>query len=158
MPTNVFHAPIDNRYFEDYEVGAQYEFGPILVEESDILAFARKYDPQPIHTDPEKSSEGPYGGLIASGWHTTSMMMRLYVDNYLSSVASLASPGVDEVRWRRPVRPRDELRLRVTVLESRPSRSKSDRGLVLSLMEAVDQDGNVVCSLRAMNLLLKRRS
>jgi acyl dehydratase len=105
MELSAFEAPIDQRYFEDYHKGARFEYGPILVEETEIISFARRFDPQSIHTDPEAASRGPFNGLIASGWHTISLMMRLIVDHYLSAVASLGSPGVDEVRWLRPVRP-----------------------------------------------------
>src|SRR5699024_839340 len=125
-------------------VGSVYEFGPIEVEESEVIAFASRFDPQAMHIDPAAAAAGPFKGLIASGWHTLSLMMRLMVDNYLSTVAGLASPGVDEVRWVRPVRPGDHLVLRVTVLEARPSRSKPDRGVIFSLMEALNQNGEVV--------------
>jgi acyl dehydratase len=156
MNVSGFSVPIDDRYFEDYREGSVFIFGPIEVEESEVISFAKCFDPQTIHTDPAKAAEGPFGGLIASGWHTASLMMRLFVDNYLSAVASLASPGVDELRWLRPVRPGDQLRLRVSVLETRPSRSKPDRGMVVSFLEALNQPGEVVCSIKAMNLLAKR--
>lgn len=153
-----FSTPIGDRYFEDYATGAVYMFGPISVQESEIISFARRFDPQSIHIDPEDAAKGPFGGLIASGWHTIGLMMRLFVEHFLSAVASRASPGVDEVRWHRPVRPGDQLRLRVSILETKPSRSKQDRGLVISLLEGLNQNDEVVCSLRAMNLLAKRRS
>lgn len=92
MSTPRFAVPINERYFEDYVVGPTYEFGPISVSEAEIIDFGRKFDPQYIHTDPEKAALGPFGGLIASGWHTASLMMRLYADNYISSVAAIASP------------------------------------------------------------------
>jgi acyl dehydratase len=158
MNVSGFSVPIDDRYFEDYREGSVFTFGPIEVEESEVISFAERFDPQTIHTDPAKAAAGPFGGLIASGWHTASLMMRLFVDNYLSAVASLASPGVDELRWLRPVRPGDQLRLRVSVLETKPSRSKPDRGMVVSLLEALNQSGEVVFSLKAMNLLAKRRA
>ena len=94
-----FAVPIDQRHFEDYVVGSTYEYGTAAVDEGEAVAFARAFDPQPIHIDPVAAAHGPFGGLIASGWHTAALMMRLFVDNYLSSVASLASPGVDELRW-----------------------------------------------------------
>jgi acyl dehydratase len=97
-----FAVPIDDRYFEDYTPDAVYEYGYITVSEADILDFARSFDPQPIHTDPEFAAQGPFGGLIASGWHTAGVMMRILVDHYLSHVASLASPGIDELRWPAP--------------------------------------------------------
>jgi acyl dehydratase len=153
---STFANPIDNRYFEDYVVGAAFVFGPIGVDESEVISFAQRFDPQSIHTDPERAAHGPFHGLIASGWHTIALMMRLYVEHFLSAVASRASPGVDEVRWYHPVRPGDQLRLRVSILEANPSRSKPDRGMVISLLEALNQDQRVVCSLRAMNLLAKR--
>jgi acyl dehydratase len=133
-----------------------FEFGPIAMEEAEIISFAESFDPQTMHTDPEKAAQGPFHGLIASGWHTIALMMRLFVDHYLSAVASRASPGVDEVRWYRPVRPGDRLQLRISILEARPSRSKPDRGMVVSLLEGINQEGEVVTSLKAMNLLAKR--
>jgi acyl dehydratase len=158
MNVSGFSVPIDDRYFEDYREGSVFTFGPIEVEESEVISFAERFDPQTIHTDPAKAAEGPFGGLFASGWHTAGLMMRLFVDNYLSAVASLASPGVDELRWLRPVRPGDQLRLRVSVLETKPSRSRPDRGMVVSLLQALNQSGEVVFSLKAMNLLAKRKA
>jgi acyl dehydratase len=155
-PTSTWTIPRDDRYLDDYVQGAVFECSPITVEEAEVLSFATRFDPQAIHIDAEKAARGPFHGLIASGWHTLGLMMRMFVDNYLSSVASVASPGVDEVRWLHPVRPGDQLHLRVTILEVKPSRSKPDRGVVVSLLEAINQDGKVVCSLKAMNLLLRR--
>lgn len=143
-------------YFEDYVPGTTHEFGTIKVTEEEILEFATKYDPQPFHIDPAAAAESPYGGLIASGWHTASLMMRLLADNYLSKVASLGSPGIDELRWLKPVRPGDELRVRVTVLEARPSKSKPDRGLVHSRIELFNQDGERVFQAIALNFLSRR--
>ena len=100
--------------------GAVYTAGAIAVTESEIIDFARRYDPQPMHTDPDAAARGRFGGLIASGWHTGAMMMRLFADNFLSPASSLASPGLDELRWHLPVRPGDLLSLRVTILEARP--------------------------------------
>ena len=100
--------------------------------------------------------QGPFGGLIASGWHTAAMMMRLVVDNFLPRKASLGSPGIDELRWLRPVRPGDVLRVRVSVLETARSRSKPDRGVVRTLMEVLNQGGEVVMSLQAMNIIACR--
>ncbi len=148
-----FAAPIDDRYFEDYLPGAVYEYGSIAVTEAEIIDFARRYDPQDIHVDPEAAKRGNFGGLIASGWQTATIMMRLLVDRFLSKVASLGSPGIDELRWTRPVRPGDVLSIRVTVLEATRSRSKPDRGMVRTLVEVLNQNGEVVMSLKPMNLL-----
>jgi acyl dehydratase len=148
-----FAVGIDDRYFEDYVAGAVYEYGYVSVTEADIIAFAERFDPQPIHTDPRFAASGPFGGLIASGWHTASLAMRLVVDHYVSRVASLASPGVDELRWPAPVRPGDSLRLRTTIMETHRSRSKPDRGLVRTRAELLNQHGQTALSLVAMNLI-----
>ena len=151
-----FAAPIDDRYFEDYVPGAVYEYGYATVTEAEILAFAGAFDPQPIHTDAGFAAAGPFGGLIASGWHTAAMMMRLLADHYLSRVASLASPGIDELRWPAPLRPGDSVHLRTEILEARPSRSKPDRGLVRTRVQLINQHGQDVLRLEAMNLIRRR--
>jgi acyl dehydratase len=156
MALSRFSTAIDDRYFEDYVAGEIFEFGPIAVDEAEIVSFASRYDPQTMHVDPARAAHGAFGGLIASGWHTAGLMMRLAVDHYLSSVASIASPGIDELRWKAPVRPGDALRLRVSVLETRPSATKPDRGMVVSRLEGVNQKDEIVCSMQAMNLMYKR--
>jgi acyl dehydratase len=154
--TDNFAAPVEDRYFEDYVPGAVHVFGSITLTEQDILDFARRFDTQSIHTDPAAAQDGPFRGLIASGWHTTAVMMRLYADHYLSKVASLASPGVDEVRWQRPVRPGDTLSVRATVTTARLSRSKPDRGLVHTGVEVLNQHGETVLTMTIMNMLRRR--
>ena len=156
LSTGDFTVPREDRYFEDYVPGAVYEYGYVSVTESEILEFARRFDPQPIHIDPAYAASGPFGGLIASGWHTSSLMMRLFADHYLSRVASLASPGIDELRWPAPVRPGDQLRLRTTTVEARLSRSKPDRGLVRTRGELLNSGDRTVLSLVAMNLIGRR--
>lgn len=156
MEKGSFRSTIDDRYFEDYVPGAVHECGTIAAKEEEMLSFARQFDPHPLHTDPEAARQSVFGGLIASGWHTASLMMRLYADRYLSHVASLTSPGVDELRWLAPVRPGDTLSLRVTVTETRLSRSKPDRGIVRSSIQVRNQQGEVVLTMKAINLLLCR--
>lgn len=156
MTTAGFHTAIEDRYFEDYIPGQVHEFGTIAVSEPEIIEFAQRFDPQPMHVDPEAAARGRYGGIIASGWHTVGVAMRLLVDHYISKVASLASPGVDEVRWPHPVRPGDSIRIRVSVLEARPSRSKPDRGVVRTQVEAFNQDDQLVLSLVAMSIFRRR--
>ena len=151
-----FATPVDSRYFEDYVAGSVHEFGSIEVHEADIIRFAREYDPQPFHTDPAAAKSTSFGGVIASGWHTTGLMMRMVVDHYLSHIASLASPGADELRWTQPVRPGDTLSVRATVIETRRSQSKPDRGIVRTLFEVLNQRGEVVMSVKAMNMLETR--
>jgi acyl dehydratase len=140
-------------YFEDYVVGTVHEFGSIAVEESEVIDFARRFDPQPFHIDPAAAKQSVFGGLIASGWHTAAMMMGMIVEHYLAQSASLGSPGIDELRWLKPVRPGDTLTARVTVLESRRSRSKPDRGIVYSLIEVLNQHQEMVMTLKALNLI-----
>src|SRR5512134_2176816 len=99
LPAHDLPVPVAERYFEDYDVGAECILGPIAMREEEIVGFAVRYDPQPIHTDPLAAARGPFGGLIASGWHTIAVVMRVLVEHYLSPIAALVSPGVDEVRW-----------------------------------------------------------
>ena len=144
------------RYFEDYLPGASRDCGSVSVSEAEIISFATQFDPQPFHVDPGAAARGPFGGLIASGWHTAALVMRQLVDHYLSAEASLGSPGLDDLRWPEPVRPGDTLRVRVTAVEARRSASKPDRGILKSLIEAVNQDGRTVMRATATNFLRVR--
>lgn len=152
-----FATPVDDRYFEDYVPGARYEFAAgITVDEDRILQFGHEFDPQSFHTDPRAAAAGPFGGLIASGWHTCGVMMRLFADHYLSKVASLGGAGIDELRWPAPVRPGDTLRLRTTVESAVRSRSKPDRGVVRTRAELLNQRDELVLRLVAINFLALR--
>ncbi len=148
-------APVE-RWFEDLTVGAVFEYGDYEMTQAEIIEFAKKYDPQYFHTDPETAKASNFGGLIASGWNTAAAVMRMLVDHHLSPASSMGSPGIDELRWLKPVRPGDRLRLRITVEEATPSRSKPDRGVVKSLTESLNQDGDVVLSMRGMTMLRRR--
>ncbi len=143
------------RYFEDFPVGAVFELGSITVTESEIIAFAKQFDPQTMHTDPVAAANGLTGGLIASGWHTIALMMRMYAEHILPA-DGLPAPGVDEVRWHHPVRPGDTLRMRVTIESARVSQSKPDRGIVRPFSEVLNQHGEVVLSMRPINLIRRR--
>ncbi|GAB3663020.1 MaoC family dehydratase [Nocardioides korecus] len=149
-------APVEDRWFEDYAPGAVCEYGHVGLDEAEIVEFAQRYDPQAIHVDPAWSATGPFGGLIASGVQTVAVSMRLYVDHYVSRVASLASPGLDELRWPRPVRPGDRLHVRVEVAQARLSRSRPDRGLVHSAVTALNQSDEPVLTFTAMNFFAVR--
>ncbi|MCU0559113.1 MAG: MaoC family dehydratase [Desulfobacterales bacterium] len=153
-----FKTPVEDRRLEDYVPGSVHEFGMISMTAEEIVAFGEKFDPQLFHTDPEGARSTIYGGLIASGWHTASLMMREVVRYYLPRAASLGSPGVDELRWLLPVRPGDRLSVRMTVLEANRSRSKPDRGIVVSLFEVLNQDRKVVMSAKGVNFILCRTS
>jgi acyl dehydratase len=156
MSLSVFKTPADDRYFEDYIAGDVHRFGQIAVEEEEVISFAKRFDPQSFHTDVDAARQGPFGGLIASGWHTAGLMMRLLTDHFLSSVASLGSPGIDELRWLKPVRPGDVLSLQVTIREATPSKSKPDRGMVRTFIEVINQTDAVVMTLVAMVLVTRR--
>lgn len=154
--TGFHHAPAE-RYFEDYVPGSVHEFGSVVVDEEEVLDFGKRYVPLPYHIDKEAAKKSIYGGLIASGWHTAAVMMRLYTDNYLSKVANLGSPGCDEMRWDKPVFPGDELSVRVTVLDARVSQSKPDRGIVRSFVEVFNQKREVAMSLKMVNFVRTRQ-
>jgi acyl dehydratase len=144
------------RYFDDFLPGASCDCGSVSVSEAEMLSFAAQFDPQPFHVDPGTAARGPFGGLIASGWHTAALVMRQLVDHYLPAEASLGSPGLDEIRWPEPVRPGDTLRVRATAVEARRSLSKPDRGILKTLIEAVNQDGRTVMRATATNFLRVR--
>jgi len=144
------------KYLEDFKEGEVTTVGNYRVTEEEVLTFARAYDPQPIHTDKAFAEASAFGGLIASGWHTCAIAMRLLVDNFLDGVAAIASPGVDEIRWKKPVRPGDTLRMRWTILEVRKSRSKPDRGVLRAQSEILNQDDEVVMSHIGMSMIHTR--
>lgn len=152
-----FTVPTEDRHFEDYSIGAVYEYGYVSVTEQEIIEFARCYDPQRMHVDPEFAASGPYGGIIASGWQSAGLLMRLFVAHYLPGPASLGSPGAEEIRWAVPLRPGDVLTLRTTTEQTRLSESKPDRGLVITRAELCNADGGCPVSLRAVNLVATRQ-
>lgn len=153
-----FTVPLHERYFEDYRPGLVSRSGREYVQEKDVIEFAQRFDPQWIHTDPARASMGPFGGLIASGWHTASIMMRIFVSSYLNENASLGGAGVDGLRWVSPVRPGDILSAKFTVAEARRSRSKPDRGIVQTEIEVCRENGEIVMTLRTVSMLRTRPS
>ena len=144
------------RWFEDFPEGAVFEFGEYRMTEAAIVAYAKEFDPQPFHTNPEAAKQSFYGGLIASGWHTAGAMMRLLVDHLITPESSLGSPGIDELRWLKPVRPDDVLRVRFTVVSAQRSRSKPDRGVIRQFCEVTNQEGEVVMTCRGMGMFRTR--
>ncbi len=144
------------RYLEDFTPGEVIELGSKMVSEEEILAFAREFDPQPFHVDPERARDSIYGGLIASGWHTIAIFMRLAVDGFFNDTISMGSPGVNEVRWLRPVRPGDTLRARLTMIELTPSRSRPDRGTMRSLAEVFNGQDERVLSMDVLGIVGRR--
>jgi acyl dehydratase len=143
-------------YFEDFEPGTVFDLGARTLAKEDIVAFASEYDPQPFHVDEEAARESAFGGLIASGWHTGSVFMRLYADALLSRAAAMGSPGVEELRWLKPVRPGDTLTARVTVLDTTPSSRNPKRGTVHLFSEVDNQRGETVMTMKARGLFARR--
>ena len=146
----------DLRHFEDCVPGTSYDCGSFSFDQAEIIDFAKRFDPQPFHVDPVAAADGPFGGLVASGWHTTAVVMRLLVENYLPPGGSLGGPGVEDIRWPNPVRPGDTVRVRATVMEARKSQSRPDRGIVKTMAEAVNQDGQTVMWVTAVNFIAAR--
>jgi acyl dehydratase len=144
------------RYYEDFQVGEVTELGPIDVSEEEILEFAKRYDPQPFHIDPEAAKTSPFGGLIASGWHTTALFMGMFVRGILLDSASMGSPGVEEIRWTAPVRPGDRLTARVTVTDAQPSEKTPGRGTIFTTSEVFNQDGTLVLRMKARGFFARR--
>jgi acyl dehydratase len=144
------------RYFDDFKVGDVIELGQHTITKEEIIAFARQFDPQAFHLDEDAAAQTMFGGLIASGWHTGSLMMRLLYEGAVRHTVSLGSPGIDEMRWLKPVRPGDTLSARMTVTECVPSRSKPDRGIVRSLLEMRNQHGDLMVTIKGMSLLGRR--
>lgn len=143
-------------YLEDFKPGDAFEFGRHTFTREEIVAFARQYDPQPFHVDEEAARRSIYGGLIASGWQTVGVTFRLAVEGLIGRVASLGSPGVDEIRWLRPVRPGDTIQARAEVLEVRSSASKPDRGVIRIRYEALNQRGETVLTMVGVGLFGRR--
>jgi acyl dehydratase len=146
------------RYFEDFRAGDVVRLGRRRVTRDEIVEFAREFDPQPFHLDEEAGRRSPFGGLVASGWHTAAMFMGLFVREILLHSASLGSPGVEELRWLRPVRPGDELTGLVRVVETRPSERDARRGTVITESEVLNQHGEVVMRMRARGFFARREA
>ncbi|MBT2555910.1 MaoC family dehydratase [Arthrobacter sp. ISL-5] len=149
---------VHDRYFEDYPQGLVCYYGSEFVSEQEIIGFARQYDPQWIHTDPVAAAGGPFGGLIASGWHTVSLMMRIFATSFWNEHAGLGGAGADELRWHRPVRPGDTLSAKFVVAEARKSRSKPDRGIVRTNIEVYRDANELVLTMSTTALIRIRPS
>ncbi len=144
-------------YWEDFTPDWEYESKSKTLTADEITAFAREYDPQPYHIDEEAAKDTHFGGLIASGWQTCSIAMRLMCDGYLLESSCIGSPGLDELRWYKPVRPGDALRLRSTVLNQTPSQKVSTRGTVQFRWDVLNQDDEVVCSMTGRQHYQRRK-
>lgn len=143
-------------YLEDFKPGDRFESRGRTVPEAEIIDFALRYDPQPIHIDAEAAKHSPYGGLIASGFHTMAVAFRLAWDTGIFSACSLGSPGIDELRWLKPVRPGDTLRTVVEIVDARPSASKPDRGVCRIRYDVFNQNDEQVMTMTAVQILARR--
>ena len=143
-------------YFDDVVIGAPIESATYPVTEAEVIAFARQFDPQPFHVDPEAASHSLFGGLVASGWHTASMMMHLLVQSIFDGPGGRGSPGFDDLRWLKPVRPGDVIRARITYLDKTPSRSRPDIGSCRFRVEVFNQRDEMVMSI-IQSVILDRR-
>ena len=143
-------------WWEDFKVGERSEMGRHTFGEEEIVAFARQFDPQPFHLDAQAARGTPFGGLIASGWHTCAVGMRLMVDQYIGRTVSLGSPGIEDIRWLRPVRAGDTLTYSRTVIESRASTTRAGVGLVKHRWEAVNQSGQTVLTMEGWGMYGRR--
>ena len=132
------------RYLEDFAVGQTFGSGRLVVEEARMKTFAAEFDPQPFHIDAEAARQSLFGGLAASGWHTAALTMRLLVESDIKPVGGIIGAGFDELRWPRPVRPGDELRVESEVLEVRPSKSRPEQGMIKVRTTTLNQKGEAV--------------
>ena len=144
-------------HWEDFQAGSEREFGAMPVTREAILAFAGQFDPQPFHLDDAAAEASLFGSLSASGWHTCAMAMRMMCDDYLLESSSLGSPGIDNLRWTKPVHPGDTLSIRLTVLEARPMASRPAVGLVLSKWEVLNQDRDPVLTMQGWGMFGRRQ-
>jgi acyl dehydratase len=150
--------PVSTLYFEDFKLGPFAEYGPRLITREEIIAFAAEFDPQPMHLDEDAARETMLGGLSASGWHTCGLMMRMMCDGFLLKSSSMGANAIEEVKWLKPVRPDDQLTLRLTVLETRASRTRPEMGFVTMLMEMRNQTGTCVMSLQSPLIMGTRQA
>ena len=144
------------RYWEDFKVGEVEQIGGKRVDKEEMIEFAMQFDPQPFHIDEAAAKKSMYGGLIASGWHTCAMVMRMMCDAYMLQSASVGSPGIDNLKWLKPVRPGDMISARRTTLETRASKSKPDIGIVNNLWEVFNQNGEMVMSMQGYGMFRRR--
>jgi acyl dehydratase len=144
-------------YFEDFKPGTVTEYGPRLVTREEIVAFAAEFDPQPMHLDEDAARTGMLGGLAASGWHTCCLMMRMAADGFVLNSSSMGAPGIDEVKWLKPLRPGSRITLRTTVLDTRASNSRPEMGFIKVRMEVLDDEGTILMALTT-SIIMGRRA
>ena len=144
-------------YFEDLNKGDNYTLGPIFVSKKEILEFANKYDPQAFHIDEEKAKESLFGGLCASGWHTCSLYMKMLCDSFIKNLASLGSPGMNEIRWIKPLFPNQNITGKVTIISKTPSRSKPNIGSIITNSEVYNNKKEIIMTLQSISIVKKKK-
>jgi acyl dehydratase len=156
MPNTKTASPVKELYWEDFPSGATFEFGSKQVSREEIIAFAKQFDPQDFHVNEEAAEPSPFGGLIASGWHICAMTMRMICDGFLLNTAGMGSPGVENVRWKKPVRPGDILHVRALVLESRPSSTRPEVGILRWHWKVLNQNDECVTEIESTGMFQRR--
>lgn len=149
---------MDKLYWEDFQIGDVREYGGHRVTKDEIVRFGKEFDPQPFHVDEAAAAQSPYGGLIASGWQTAGFFMRMLVDNSLKGAQSMGSPGVEWLRWRKPVHAGDTLRVRQAIVDKRPSKNHASMGHVKNHFQVLNQDDEVVMEMESFGMFLRRPS
>jgi acyl dehydratase len=144
-------------YFEDFHIGDTFDFGPLTVTEEEIITFARQFDPQYFHLDPERAKDSIYGGLIASGWHVGALFTRMFVDGLLNEMAGMGSPGLEQIRWVQPVRPNDTLHGSLTVIEVRTSASRPTMGILRVNCEMFNQHHELLMTIIGINFVERKK-
>ena len=143
-------------YFEDIKIGDSYKLGPLFVSKKEILEFANKYDPQPFHINEEKAKESLFGGLCASGWHTCSLYMKMLCDSFIKNLASLGSPGMNEIRWLKPLFPDQKIYGKVTIIKKTPSKSKPNIGSMITKSEVYNEKKELIMTLESISIVRKK--
>ncbi len=144
MPYNKKDSVEKMHYFEDFHIGDTFDLGPLTVTAEEIIAFAKQFDPQYFHVDPQRAKDSIFGGLVASGWHAGALFMRMFFDDVLSKTDSIGSPGLDQIRWLQPVRPNDTLHGRFTITDARVSKSRPTTGILRSNGELFNQHNELL--------------
>ena len=143
-------------YFEDIKEGDSYKLGPLFVSKEEVIDFAKKYDPQPFHISEEKAKESLFGGLCASGWHTCALYMKMLCDSFIKNLASLGSPGMNEIRWIKPLFPDQEIFGNVTIISKKPSKSKPNIGSMITKSEVYNENKELIMTLESISIVRKR--
>jgi len=156
MPYHKKDSVEQMHYFEDFHIGDTFDLGPLTVTAEEIIAFAKQFDPQYFHVDPQRAKDSIFGGLVASGWHAGALFMRMFFDDVLSKTDSIGSPGLDQIRWLQPVRPNDTLHGRFTIIDARVSKSRPTIGILRSNGELFNQHNELLMTVIGIHFVGRR--